>query len=202
MLLPRLLQTALPLLVQADFTELLLKTEGGGAFFAADDSSLRVTLGAVDGSPIFQLNSSAAAVGGAMFASADSGFGTTTPKHYAGYTTVAISGTTGGNIEFEDTHNATVRVGAVYANSDMMVVESANPLHFYETGAQTLTLTGGNAGLGTTTPPSYGGYASLGIAGITGGNIEFTDLDAADAAAARVGAVYANHDRMVVESNR
>jgi len=82
------------------------------------------------------------------------GIGTTTPSFYSGYNTLTIDGTSGGEIDLKQ--NGTLRAD-MFANSSGFYVESisAIPLIIGTAGAEKMRITsGGNVGIGTTSPAS------------------------------------------------
>jgi hypothetical protein len=84
--------------------------------------------------------------------SGDVGIGTASPNNYSGYTTLTLNGSSGSEIDFEQSGTLT---GDIFVNTGGLFVRSvtAVPLIFSTSATERMRITsGGNVGIGTTNP--------------------------------------------------
>ena len=90
------------------------------------------------------------------------GFGTTTPVNSAGYTTLTVNGSSGGQITWNTANSV---VGAIYNSSTALNIYSSAgfPIRFEAGGTEKMRITEtGNVGIGTTSPASILNTAGAG----------------------------------------
>lgn len=124
------------------------------------------------------------------------GIGTTSPAVLGGFTTLAINGSTGGLF---DLMTGGTTYGRLYSITSNLIVEAvgASNIQFATNSAERMRITsGGNVGIGTTSPASplsLSGSGDVGIR-IKGGaaNLSYIDFDDADSGTPN-GSIAYNH---------
>jgi len=88
-------------------------------------------------------------------ASGNVGIGTTSPTSITNYTALTINGTSGSFTEYQENTTNTFRVGTDGGNGGFLFTQSTLPIRFGTNSTERMRITsGGNVGIGTTTPGS------------------------------------------------
>lgn len=131
------------------------------------DNGTNVGIGNTNTSYTLDVSGTFRTTGNAILASSGGnvGIGTASPSSYAGYTTITIDGTSGGEIDFKQ--SGTLK-GDIFANSTGFFIESitAIPLIFSTNATEKMRITStGNVGIGVTPNTWFtsGGYKVLQI---------------------------------------